>query len=514
MKIGFALYIGDRQKITLMKRILFILFLLASITAEAQTFDGFALYNRLNNTTSYLIDDQGMISHSWSCALQGNYAVLLKPNGNIVRGARHTSNQINGAAVGGRIQELDPQANVVWEFTYSDANHIQHHDLSLMPNGNVLFTAWDRKTSTELKALGFTGNESYQYSTQIIEIAKDGTAGKIVWQWNMWDHLMQDTDMAKPDFGKIEDHPELMDINVDNGSTRAGDWFHVNGIDYNPVLDQIAFSSRFMSEIFIIDHSTTIAEAATHAGGNSGMGGDFLYRWGNPANYNTVGARNIPGPVHDVRWIEDDGRPNGGYLQFFNNQGSGGNGNSTIDAIKAPENGFNYTRSVGTAFGPTAPNWTHTCRNNASGQSASDRMFNGNTFVNLSGSYMYEVDSNDNLLWQYSANSAKGFRYTCNYPGVLALLGSDPCGRVGVEDIVRDRIKLFPNPSNGIFKVGGIHWETENFRIVVRDLKGRTIIDQLNHIVIDISDQENGIYFVDVLFDEELIKTTKISLAK
>jgi hypothetical protein len=38
-------------------------------------------------------------------------------------------------------------------------------------------------------------------------------------------------------------------------------------------------------EILQIMHSTTTVQAATHSGGNSGMGGDILYRWGNPSNY-------------------------------------------------------------------------------------------------------------------------------------------------------------------------------------------------------------------------------------
>ncbi|MFT5802699.1 MAG: hypothetical protein ACI956_002520 [Nonlabens sp.] len=35
-------------------------------------------------------------------------------------------------------------------------------------------------------------------------------------------------------------------------------------------MDQIALSVRKMSEVIIIDHSTTTAEAASHNGGNSG----------------------------------------------------------------------------------------------------------------------------------------------------------------------------------------------------------------------------------------------------
>ena len=117
----------------------------------------------------------------------------------------------------------------------------------------------------------------------------------------------------------------MIDINIIAASSGpgpgggGGDWFHVNGVDYNEELDQIAFSSRHASEIYIIDHSTTTAQAASHAGGNSGMGGDIMYRWGNPDNYNTTGTQVIPNAVHDVRWIANDGRPNAGFLQIFNN---------------------------------------------------------------------------------------------------------------------------------------------------------------------------------------------------
>ena len=88
-------------------------------------------------------------------------------------------------------------------------------------------------------------------------------------------------------------HPELIDLNFRlsqvSGSAYepSSDWMHSNGIDYNPELDQIVLSARNFSEVWIIDHSTTTAEAAGHGGGKSGKGGDLLYRWGNPRAWRT-----------------------------------------------------------------------------------------------------------------------------------------------------------------------------------------------------------------------------------
>ena len=61
----------------------------------------------------------------------------------------------------------------------------------------------------------------------------------------------------------------------------------------------------------------------------------------------------IPNAVHDVRWITNDGRPNGGYLQIFNNSGMSNN-QSTIDGIKTPLDPLTYTylRNPGQAFTP------------------------------------------------------------------------------------------------------------------------------------------------------------------
>ncbi|MFT4760824.1 MAG: hypothetical protein ACI9XO_002549 [Paraglaciecola sp.] len=475
--------------------------------AQAQEFDGYALYNRTNQNTVYLIDKNEDIAHTWSMNTSCNYAVLLMPTGNIMRGTVNNGNQINGAAVGGTVQEIDPDGNVVWEFTYSSADHVAHHDITLMPNGNVLLTAWEVMTNAALTPLGYTGSSNEKYPTHFIEVSQNGTGGEIVWEWHMIDHMVQDVDSDKPSFGVVSEHPELMNINVQTGGGGGpggggGDWFHVNGVDYDEEKDQITFSSRFLSEVFIIDHSTTTVEAASHEGGNAGKGGDFLYRWGNPENYDMPGTQTIPGAVHDTRFIENDGRPRAGFLQFFNNEGTGNS--STVDALELPlaADGYNYDRTAGEAWGPTEATFRHICIDNANGQSASNSLPNGNVFVNLSMSYMYEADLDGNIVWQYSNNSAKAFRYTCDYAGVEALTNGDYiedlCMVNSVNEILQQQVQISPNPSAGVFQIDGLTNDYTVESIQVFDFLGKRAQEWGRVSRIDLTDKEAGIYFVTI----------------
>ena len=102
--------------------------------------------------------------------------------------------------------------------------------------------------------------------------------------------MIQDVNSLLPNYGQISAHPELVDINlVQFTNPNEGDWLHTNSIDYKPVLDQIVFSSRHLDKIFIIDLSTTTADAASHTGGNSGMG-EIYYNAGATPRIITEGA--------------------------------------------------------------------------------------------------------------------------------------------------------------------------------------------------------------------------------
>ena len=209
--------------------------------------------------------------------------------------------------------------------------------------------AWERKSKEEAIAQGRDPDllQDDLWPDHVIEVQPDGpTDGKIVWEWHMWDHLVQDFDREKPNYGVIYEHPELIDLNNtgstppstpeelrklravgytgggdDDDDNRRGsaDWMHTNAIHYNPKLDQIALSAKNFSEIWIIDHSTTTEEAASHRGGKRDKGGDLLYRWGNPWSYKSGTTEDkLLFDQHDVRWIPL-GLPGAGHLTAFNN---------------------------------------------------------------------------------------------------------------------------------------------------------------------------------------------------
>ena len=529
-----------------MKKTLFVLTLLiSSLLVNGQSFNGFALYNAQGSNTTYLIDENQYIAHTWNMTTECNYTVALKENGNLIRGTKGNTSVFstgNVAAGGGIVQEIAPDGSIVWEYTYADTDHLSHHDLTLVGD-NVLLTAYEKKTSTELNAAGFNNASSDKWPTHFIELEPDGNGGaNIVWEWHIWDHMCQDTDPNGPNYSSnISNNPELIDINMIQGGGgpgggNSGDWFHVNGVDYNEDLDQIVFSSRFASEIYIIDHSTTTAEAATHSGGNSGMGGDILYRWGNPSNYGISGTQIIDNAVHDARWITDDGRPNGGYLQIFNNSGVS-NSVSAIDGIETPWDAATntYLRTPGQAFEPFSYTTRYECAYSASGQSASDRMSNGNIYVNASGGQggagvMYEVDAvTGQIIWgPYNAQSQKGFRYECDYPGIIALetymnTATTSCFNETAiaENTITDALTIFPNPTKGVVTLRFATIEIQDIEIqIVNSIGQQVYTNHLNKHIglvnekIDLSSFSEGLYFAKITTNKRQSVTERIAHIK
>lgn len=390
--------------------------LLFSQVSYSQQWGDYTFYSIQNSTSAQLIDTNGSTYHTWtfSSSARTGYSSYLLPGGTIVRTVARQGNSFNGGGICGQVQKVDWDGNVIWNYICSTTTYCSHHDIHPMPNGNVLLIVYELKSSSEVTAAGCKWAHT-MWPDMILEVQPSGSSGgNIVWEWHAWDHLVQDYDPSKDNYGIVADHPELLDLNYNN-SQQTRDWMHVNGIDYNEELDQIVISSHFLNELYVIDHSTTTEEAAGHTGGNSGQGGDILYRWGNPAAYDASGST-VFHVVHDAHWIPA-GYNKANSLVGFNNNGISNN-QSSVDIITPPYDGYNYLHLPGAAYTPSTYDWRHACNGHTNSEGGCQNLPNGNILVCITQSgFIYEVDSNNTMLWSknLSGGASNARRYSRCY---------------------------------------------------------------------------------------------------
>ncbi len=423
---------------------------------------GYVLFQPAQSTKTYLMAMDGSIVHQWNGELNSMNAYLLE-NSHLVRLERDVDFPTFAAGgQAGRIREYDWDGNVLWDFEFADEDELIHHDIEVMPNGNILAISYEAKSPEETIAAGRDPKfipKAGIWPDKIIEIkpAKP-QGGEIVWQWRMWDHLIQDIDSTKNNYGVIAENPRKLNINVHGEESppmteeqlegmkkigfatsnatvdnRGSDITHTNAISYNAALDQIAISVPGYNEIMIIDHSTSTEEASGNSGGKWGHGGDLLYRWGNPESYGrgTKEEQMLYGQ-HDIKWIPE-GYPGAGNLMVFNNDiinpdnklpsmwaafGSAkspdpqvsisdvGNYSAVYEITPPVNEDGSYAIPEEGPMGPEEPTWTYMAPDKYSFYSAfisgAHRMKNGNTFITsgAKGRFM-EVTPNNRIVWEY-----------------------------------------------------------------------------------------------------------------
>jgi hypothetical protein len=422
--------------------------------ASAQDFSGHIMFSPLSEETTYLLNPDGTELNRWECSARPASTAHLLPDGSIMRPYKVDNPSITGGAVGGGIQRIDWDGNVMWDYTWSSADHQQHHECIPIDKGNgnynALIISWENHTNEQAIQSGRQNISGEMWATEIIEIEPSGTsAGIVVWKWHFWDHLCQDVDPTKDNYyaDGCESHPELLDINVGNISGNGGDWIHANGMDYSPVLDQIVFSSHNTDEIYVIDRSTTSEEAASHEGGNSGQGGDLLYRWGNPQNYGAgTSDDQILHVVHGANFI-DEGYPGAGNILVFNNGDRPGFGDdySSVEEIITPNSSSNYDLPFN-----QLPTWLYSNGTDfyANHLSGAFRLPNGNTLATEGTSCrMSEINPEGEIVAQYSHqlsnNMAKATFYPVDYEG---LGGGTPSSLEG--NGLGIKTYVYPNPAD------------------------------------------------------------------
>ncbi|MEM6525782.1 MAG: aryl-sulfate sulfotransferase [Bacteroidota bacterium] len=519
--------------------------------------DGYLLLSSTHSSNSYLLNTCGEVVHIWYSDYFPGNTVRLMPDGNLLRATKTKSSFFLAGGAGGRIEILDWDSNLLWEYTYSTESYRHHHDVVDLPNGNILILAWDRRSKeTALQAgrnpdnLGNINEDVW--GEHVLEIKPMGTNEfEIVWEWYLWDHLIQDFDETQDNFGVVEQHPELVDINydVDQGNP---DWIHANGIDYNAALDQVVISSRNLSEFWVIDHSTTTEEAKSHTGGNSGMGGDIIYRFGNPQVSRQEGSQELFSQ-HHVNWAKLNGRDD--VLTLFNNGNDRVPQYSSVDFYLTPFSAseMQYERS-GSSY--SDPKLLLTYRSDEIEQ------FNYSNFLSgvqllpdghiliCSGSTgsIIELDTNGTVVWQYinpitsSGIKEQGFdiintagisnlvfrayKYELDYPAFLnkqftnnSELEANPfplslCDEVlDVEGFRQSVVEIYPNPTSNFINIVGA--DNNISQVVLRNLQQADVLNISDNdipSILDLNCLDPGLYFLNLytkkgdLIVEKLIK--------
>ena len=504
-------------------------------------YEGYTLIYPHNQSFVYLLDLCGEIVHQWSDDADfrpGNTA-YLRADGSLVKTKRPSS--VAGDAIwaggGGAIVEIRSWDNdLIWSYELNNENFRLHHDIAPMKNGNLLLLAWEKKTRAEAEAQGRLPDLLAQddlWPEYVFEI--NPTTDDIVWEWHVWDHLIQDVDSAKPNFGVISDHKELIDLNYDRNDAKS-DWLHINAIDYNEDLDQIMLSVPYFNELWVIDHTTTTEQAAGHIGGFVNHGGDLIYRLGNPAAYRQGDTTDqVLFFQHDAHWANEflpEAHPNKNDIIAFNNRV--GEDFSTAEIFKS--SWFMYIsdyQSFNGTFLPESSDNTicHPIKTDmhSTGLSSVQLLPNGNSLIcsGRQGS-IFELTPGNELVWEYRVplvagapaeqgtilalndnNTFRAFKYPVDYSaftgrdltpqGFIELNPmEDYCDRL-VSTNMPDKFSfaVYPNPTSDM-----IHftWDTGS-QIDIR------IVNTIGHTVkttrgvrgmtfIDVSELNTGIYYI------------------
>lgn len=523
--------------------------LVGTLSNTEDSYQGYTIISPSSFKTSYLINNCGELINSWESDFFVALMAEIDTEGNLYRLSRAENvGGFVGGGIGGQLEKFNWEGDLIWTGNFADEFHHAHHDLEILPNGNILLIQWDKILADEVFAAGrdpLTFADDSLWPDRIIEIevlANDDY--EIVWEWRAWDHIVQDYDSSLDNYGVISEHPEKIDLNLlpSEGGNDLSDWMHINGVDYNEELDLIALSSRHFSEIFVIDHSTTTEEAAGSSGGNFGMGGDILYRYGNAKNYyQGTDLDQVFYGQHDAQWHYDE-EIEQWQISVFNNgiNRIGGNA-SSVDIINLPLEGNEFVRDVNSAFGPDElffqfPSVLDT-NFFASRVCGAQMMPNDNVVISVgSGGFVLEVDTEseftawEDYLFEYllpvgiagpvafdtpdfNSNYFKSKRYAPDYEGFegrdltpqgvieLNSPGTDCVVHETVIDFIGEtsakQIKIYPNPASTFCTI-----ETpESGELKIYNAFGK-LIDQIQvrqsaSIQKDLSLYAPGLYYLD-----------------
>lgn len=379
---------------------------------------------------TYLVDTDGNVVNMWKTVppvYEGHGYILektarLTETGSIIQGLSNAAHRYEGERV---IQELDWDGNLVWEFSDPREGYRYHHNFKRIWNNQlndwtIIYTAQFPMTQEQAVAAGADPSVEWDAAPDgVVEVDRNGN---VVWEWWSLDHVVQDQDRERPNYGVLAETPGRFDMNWGGGLT--GDFTHQNALDYNQTLDQIVVNNDRMGELYVIDHGGTFVVGDFEASKAlaAGPAGDIIFRWGNPGLYDSgeVPTFIADGDVssegdrllfhhHDRQWIKE-GLPGAGNFLIFDN-GSRRAGAYYSRLIEVNPYAGTYPNAPYLpemeAGGPAEQVvWSFASRNPNSFYSHNisgvQRLANGNT-MGVAGrqGHVFQVTPDGDVVWEY-----------------------------------------------------------------------------------------------------------------
>lgn len=494
--------------------------------------DGYTLYSPVQYTDTYLIDNCGQLINQWSSEFRAGLAAYLLPEGKLLRAGRVVNNLFSASGTGGVVQIFNWDGSLEWEAILNDARFGAHHDIHPTSYGTILLSRWERFTNKDLIQAGKDPNfvPSSLWLPSVVEILPT-TMGEfdIVWEWHLFDHLVQTIDPTKDNFGLLQENVRKVNVNFDNITER--DWGHCNSIYLNEERDELIISSRNLDEVWVIDHSTTTAEAASDEGGDKGLGGQLLYRFGNDRVYIENAFSQVFDGQHNAKFITS---PEGELtIQVFNNNLQIGNSSQIVEVKPLLDSTGNYALQNGrfnVSETPYILPSTDSLNFSSRIMSSVQNLPNGNILINSgSESKFFELTPEGELVWEYvgpvslfgpneqgSLITGSTFvltRYALDDPifdGLDTSVKAEAielnpsvvnCGIVSTKGVIDFEVNVYPtlfDQNITIENVQGDHLHAKVF-----DLQGRQYFSSLisTSAWLDTSQWSQGVYFVKIYSD-------------
>ena len=206
---------------------------------RAHAYQGFTLFAPIaaTNRTVYLIDMDGKVVHRWEMPYPPGLHGYLTERGTLFYNGKIPNDTHLGKTpfMGGAVMEVDWNGKVLWEVK----NPEHHHDGVRLRNGNVmLICARELSPAIARRVRGGRGGSEYEggrmNADYLLEVT---TAGKVVWEWRVADHLDPE-----------QDH-------ITGEQDGRDEWTHANGLSETPD-GNILLSCRNTSIVMMIDRTT------------------------------------------------------------------------------------------------------------------------------------------------------------------------------------------------------------------------------------------------------------------